>query len=121
MIPSKSEIVSHIVGIPITQLFIAGIFAVVMTEVIKTLIGVTDSNIGIHKSKNGYIISTWKATFIYAFIIFASNIASFTLYTISKEYATQYITIPYAIDIVLILISICLVWIYMKIYHYSRS
>lgn len=120
MIPYDPEIITQISAIPVTQLFIAGIFAVVMTEVVKTVIGVTDSSIGIHKSRNGQIISAWKATLIYSFIILISNIASFTVYTLSKQYVTQYINFPYAVDIGFIFISICLVWVYMKAYHYAR-
>lgn len=112
--------IPHFIGkMPITQLFIAGVFAVIMTEVIKQIIGLTESNIGFHNT-DGKLIKTRTAALIYSSIILLSNVLSYAIYEGSKQVIPNILN-QSIIDSLFILASITGVWIYLKSVHYYRS
>lgn len=115
-----NEISEIVKMIPIAQLFIAGVFAVIMTELIKYILGVKESSIGIHSS-NGELISARMATLLYTSIILFSNVLSYITYTHASEYALSYITEKIIVDFAFVLISILGVWFYLKLTNYSRK
>lgn len=106
---------------PVVQLFVAGVFAVVFTEIVKTVSGYTESDIGIHNAENGKLMKARNATIVYSLVILASNIMAFTAYEWSIEYSQQFIEHTLVIDAGIALCSILVIWMYLKINHYSRS
>lgn len=117
---ARNEIFDLMANIPIAQLFIAGVFAVIMTEVIKYVLGVKESSIGIH-NPSGELMTARMATFLYTSIILFSNVLSYITYTYTSEYALSYITERVIVDFAFVFISIFGVWFYLKLTNYSRN
>lgn len=115
-----NDFLDLVATIPIAQLFIAGVFAVIMTELIKYVIDVKESSIGIHR-RNGDLISAKMATLLYTSIILFSNVLSYITYTQASEYVLIYITERIIVDFAFVFISILTVWFYLKLTNYSRN
>lgn len=113
------QIPSLINGIPIAQLFIAGVFAVIMTEFIKHIIGLTESSIGFH-NPDGELIKARTAAFIYSIIILLSNVFSYVFYQGTKQIIPNVLN-QFMIDVLFVLFSIIGVWFYLKTVHYYRG
>lgn len=109
-------------GMPVAELFLAGIFALISTEIVKWFFNIRESNIGLHSSNNGQLIKTRYAAIVFTIIIFTSNIIAYITYNqlhgvvdINAELSNT------VIDIFIVLIGIILVWGYLKKNHYNRS
>lgn len=108
------------IDMPVVQLFVAGVFAVLLTEVVKKVLGYTESDIGIHNSRDGQIIKARNATLLYAVVIMISDTMAFLAYEAVMDYAQQYIA-PVFVEIGIGVVSVALIWLYLKVNHYSRS
>lgn len=109
------------IGIPVAQLFLAGTFAIVITELVKWVFGVTESDIGLHSSNSGKLIKARNATVIYAFLILASNVVAFYLYeTISQRLSSVDILTTLMIDGIVVASTVVVIWVYLRLNHYSR-
>lgn len=108
--------------IPIVQLFMAGTFAIITTEFIKWMVGVTESDVGLHSGHSGKILKARTATAIYVCLILISNIGAFYTYEYATDYLYQFSVLStVSIDSILILGSIIVIWVYLKTNHYNRK
>lgn len=108
-------------GIPVAQLFLAGTFAIVVTELVKWVFGVTESDIGLHSSNSGKLIKARNATVIYAFLILTSNVVTFYLYeAISQRLSSVDVLTTVMIDGIVVVSTVVVIWVYLRVNHYSR-
>lgn len=109
-------------SIPIVELFLAGVFAVVGTQAVKAIFNVTESGIGIHNANTGQLIKTRYATIVYVCVILISNISAFITYTVVSDWLQSQIPVgEFLIDVIIVSGGVLIVWIYLKTNHYSRS
>lgn len=109
------------IGIPVAQLFLAGTLAIVVTELVKWVFGVTESDIGLHSSNNGKLIKARNATVIYAFLVLASNVVAFYAYeAISQKLSSVDILTTMMIDGIVMASTVVVIWFYLRLNHYSR-
>lgn len=111
-------------NIPIVELFLAGVFAVISTESVKWLFNVRESSIGLHSTSTGELMKARHATIIFTVIIFASNIMAFLIYSQIHQYISNLdfrLLNSTSVDIVIVLLGILLVWGYLKKNHYNRT
>lgn len=109
------------IGIPVAQLFLAGTLAIVVTELVKWVFGVTESDIGLHSSNNGKLIKARNATVIYAFLVLASNVVAFYAYeAISQKLSYVDILTTMMIDGIVMASTVVVIWFYLRLNHYSR-
>ncbi len=109
-------------SIPLVELFLAGVFAIIATESVKWVFNVRESSIGLHSSNTGELMKARNATIIFTVIIFASNVMAFILYGQIHNQISE--SIPFGsvgVDVIVVLIGIILVWGYLKKNHYNRS
>lgn len=108
--------------IPMAELFLAGIFALISTEIVKWAFNISESSIGLHSSNTGELMKTRNATIIFTIIIFASNIIAFMFYNQFHELINSAINVNIMlIDLSIVILGIGLVWVYLKKNHYSRT
>ncbi len=109
-------------GMPVAELFLAGIFALVSAEGVKWIFNIKESSIGLHSSNTGQLMKTRYATFIFTIVIFASNIIAFIIYNQFHEYINATIEVSNVfIDGLIVVLGIILVWFYLKKNHYNRA
>jgi predicted MFS family arabinose efflux permease len=108
--------------IPIVELFLAGVFAIISTETVKWLFNIRESSIGLHSGNTGQLMKSRNATIIFTLIIFTSNILSFVIYTYVHDSMNTMIPIgSMGVDVLIVLSGIAIVWVYLKKNHYNRS
>lgn len=105
---------------PVVQLFVVGVFAVILTEVVKKVLGYTESDIGIHNSRDGKIMKARNATLLYGVVIMVSDTMAFLAYEAVMNYGQRYID-SMLVEIGIGVVSVVFIWMYLKINHYSRS
>ncbi len=109
-------------GMPVAELFLAGIFALISTEAVKWIFNIKESSIGLHSSNTGQLMKTRYAAFIFTIVIFTSNVIAFILYNQFHIYINSNINISsMIIDGIIVIIGVLLVWLYLKKNHYSRT
>lgn len=109
-------------NIPIVQLFLAGVFAIISTESTKWLFNIRESSIGIHSGNTGQLMKTRHATILYSAIIFISNLIAFVIYNNVHSKIMDSLSIKgFIVDIMIIIGGVILVWLYLKKNHYDRS
>lgn len=119
---SKPNSKIEMMEIPIAQLFVAGTLAITVTELVKWFLGITESRIGLHSSHNGRLVKARTATIIYAFLILFSNLVAFYTYNYLASYLSSFSFLTsLTVDSIIIIMSVILVWIYLKTNHYSRD
>lgn len=108
-------------GMPIAELFLVGIFALVSAELVKWTFNIKESSIGLHSSNTGQLMKTRYATLVFTVTIFISNIIAFIVYNQFYEIINSTLEVSsIIIDGFIVLIGIVIVWVYLKKNHYSR-
>ncbi len=109
-------------SVPIVELFLAGVFAVVATEAVKWAFNIRESSIGIHSTNTGQLMKTRNATVFFTTVIFMSNIAAFLTYTaIHQNIQSTAPVNEMAVDAAIMVAGVIIVWVYLKKNHYNRS
>lgn len=110
------------VSIPLVELFMAGLFAVIATESVKWLFNIKESSIGFHSSNTGELMKTWKATIMLTIVILSSNVIAFVTYhQIQMQIESMLSLGGFIVDLMIILVGIVLIWVYLKKNHYNRA
>lgn len=110
------------VSIPLVELFMAGLFAIMATESVKWLFNIKESSIGFHSSNTGELMKTWKATIMLTIVILSSNLIAFVTYHQIQMQVESVLSLgSFMVDLIIILFGIVLVWVYLKKNHYNRA
>lgn len=111
-----------IVSIPLVELFMAGVFAIISTESVKWLFNIKESSIGFHSSNTGELMKTWKAAIMLTIVILVSNVIAFVTYTQLQLSISSIIPLGgIVVDLIIVISGIIFVWGYLKKNHYNRS
>ncbi len=109
-------------SMPVVELFLAGIFALISTEAVKWIFNIKESSIGLHSSNTGKLMKTRYAAFIFTIVIFSSNVIAFIIYNQFHSYINSTVTInTVVIDSIIFVMGVLLVWLYLKKNHYNRT